>query len=78
MKVQCLKCKSIYNVKDEQIPEKGATATCKKCGNKIVITKPQNDQKSEKDYKAAIETNQKVRKLTRQQGRQIKKMILNR
>ena len=58
MKFYCLKCNSKYSIKDEDIPEKGATTICKKCGNKIEIAKPQNDQKSEEDLKAKSKINQ--------------------
>jgi predicted Zn finger-like uncharacterized protein len=37
MKIICPQCNTTYNVPDGRIPEKGAVASCKKCGNKIVI-----------------------------------------
>ena len=58
MKFYCLKCNSKYSIKDEDIPEKGATTICKNCGNKIAIAKPQNDQKSEEDHDTTSKINQ--------------------
>lgn len=37
LKIQCLKCKSIYKVSKSKLPEKKVTAICKRCGNKITI-----------------------------------------
>jgi predicted Zn finger-like uncharacterized protein len=40
MKIICPQCNTTYNITDSKIPEKGAVASCKRCGNKIVITPP--------------------------------------
>ena len=39
MKVQCSKCDSKYNIKDEKIPENGAKIKCPKCQNVISVMK---------------------------------------
>jgi predicted Zn finger-like uncharacterized protein len=39
MKISCPACKSTYTIDDNKIPDKGATATCKKCNNKILVKK---------------------------------------
>ena len=39
MKVQCPNCDTNYSIDDRKIPEKGARAKCKKCGNNIIIKK---------------------------------------
>jgi predicted Zn finger-like uncharacterized protein len=43
MKVKCLKCHTEYNIGIDKIPTGGATATCKKCGNKIKILPPSEE-----------------------------------
>jgi predicted Zn finger-like uncharacterized protein len=58
MKFYCSECNAKYSLKDEEIPEKGATTVCKNCGNKIAIAKPQGDQKSEEDHKTTGRINQ--------------------
>ena len=40
MKIQCESCQATYNIDESKIPEKGATARCKKCGSRILIRKP--------------------------------------
>jgi predicted Zn finger-like uncharacterized protein len=40
MKVECEKCKTSYNISIEKIPIGGASATCRKCGNKITVLPP--------------------------------------
>ena len=40
MKIICPQCNTAYNIPDGKIPQKGAVASCKKCGNKIVISPP--------------------------------------
>jgi predicted Zn finger-like uncharacterized protein len=37
MKVICPKCNTVYNVPSDKIPKTRAVATCKKCGEQIVI-----------------------------------------
>ncbi len=37
MKIICPKCNTVYNVPSDKIPKTRATATCKKCGDRIVI-----------------------------------------
>jgi len=39
MKVQCSKCESQYNIKDEKIPDAGAKIKCPKCQNAISVMK---------------------------------------
>ncbi len=39
MQVQCPDCKAIYNIDGSKIPEKGAHATCSKCGKRFEIMK---------------------------------------
>jgi len=39
MKVQCLECKSNYNVNDEKVPDNGTKIKCPKCENIIIIKK---------------------------------------
>lgn len=41
MKVQCTKCQSKYNIKDEKIPDAGAKIKCLKCQNVISVMKPE-------------------------------------
>ena len=41
MKVQCSKCESKYNIKDEKIPDAGAKIKCPKCQNLIHVMKIQ-------------------------------------
>ena len=41
MKVQCTKCQSKYNIKDEKIPDAGAKIKCPKCQNVISVMKPE-------------------------------------
>ncbi len=48
MKVKCLKCNTEYNVSIDKILAGGATATCRKCGNKIKVSPP-NEGKEKKD-----------------------------
>jgi len=43
MKVQCSKCKSNYNIKDEKIPDAGAKIKCPKCQNMIDVKKPESE-----------------------------------
>ena len=40
MRVQCSKCESKYNIKDEKIPDAGAKIKCPKCQNVISVMKP--------------------------------------
>ena len=48
MKVKCLKCQTEYNISPDKIPAGGATATCKKCGNKIKVLPPiEGEQKKD-------------------------------
>jgi predicted Zn finger-like uncharacterized protein len=37
MKIICPQCNTVYNVPSDKIPETRAVATCKKCGEQIVI-----------------------------------------
>jgi len=39
MKIQCSKCKKLYNIKSENIPKNGAYTKCKNCGSKIFVKK---------------------------------------
>jgi len=48
MKVKCLRCNTEYNISIDKIPAGGATATCKKCGNKIKVSPP-SEGKEKKD-----------------------------
>jgi predicted Zn finger-like uncharacterized protein len=41
MKVQCSKCESKYNIKDEKIPDAGTKVKCPKCQNVISVMKPE-------------------------------------
>ena len=43
MTVQCSKCESKYNIKDEKIPDAGAKIKCPKCQNVIFVMKPELD-----------------------------------
>jgi len=47
MKVQCSNCKAVYNIDDSKIPEKGAHATCSKCGTRFEIKKTHKEQEGE-------------------------------
>lgn len=40
IEIRCLSCKATYKLAAEKIPDKGAHATCKKCGHRMHITKP--------------------------------------
>lgn len=40
MKVNCDKCGAVYRIPEEKLTKDVSRATCKKCGNKIVIRKP--------------------------------------
>ncbi len=37
MQIVCPTCNAAYKISESKIPEKGAKATCKKCGGKIVV-----------------------------------------
>jgi predicted Zn finger-like uncharacterized protein len=43
MEVSCPNCYAIYPIKPEKIPDKGATPTCRKCGNAFTIVKATGD-----------------------------------
>lgn len=43
MEVSCPNCYAVYPIKPEKIPEKGATPTCRKCGNAFTIVKATGD-----------------------------------
>lgn len=48
MKVECGNCNTRYNIDASKIPEKGASATCKKCGSRMVIKKPAPVKKADR------------------------------
>jgi predicted Zn finger-like uncharacterized protein len=44
MKVQCPSCKTLYNIDDAKIPDKGANVTCAKCKTRFEVRKTPNPQ----------------------------------
>jgi predicted Zn finger-like uncharacterized protein len=59
MKVSCPSCNSNYMIDDSKIPDKGATAVCKKCNNKIIIKKdlPELELEEAQSYDENISNN---------------------
>jgi hypothetical protein len=57
MKVECMDCNKVYNFKDEKVPDKAFSFSCKQCGGRIRIT--QEDLEVAKNQDEAKEGNKK-------------------
>jgi len=55
MKIQCKQCHTFYSIDESKIPERGAHVICKKCNEKIIISRPLNNIPNSADSLVRIE-----------------------